>query len=227
MTARGGKGVPVRCDHSLDADIRRLISRVRRKEGRLDILVNNAFGGEEGRKQILSYDGHPFWKHDFDEWWYRMFSAYLRSTLATTFYALPLMFRRRGGLIVNTLWWNRDRYLLDLFFDVASSGVGRMVYGLSKELSSKKISAVAVSPGWTRTERMTDVPKKVLNKEAHSAEYVGRAIVHLAMDPKILKKSGQVLEIGALSREYHFRDIDGMFHDYHAERAKKPLPIPD
>jgi NAD(P)-dependent dehydrogenase (short-subunit alcohol dehydrogenase family) len=143
VTARGGKGIPVRCDHSKDSDTKRLISFVARRERHLDILVSNAFGGEEGRKKILSYDGHPFWKHDFDEWWYRMFTAYLRSTFTTTFYALPLMLRKpANGLIVNTLWWNRNRYLWDLFFDVASSGVGRMVYGLSKEIFPKKITAV-------------------------------------------------------------------------------------
>ncbi|MDG6900048.1 MAG: hypothetical protein JRN12_07500 [Nitrososphaerota archaeon] len=86
------------------------------------------------------------------------------SALATTYYALPLMFRRRGGLIVNTLWWNRGRYLWDLFFDVASAGVGRMIYGLSKETLSRIIATVAASPGWTRTERMTDVPASKLKQ---------------------------------------------------------------
>lgn len=221
VTSRGGKGIPVRCDHSRDADIRHLIGVVRQKERRLDILVNNAFGGEEGRRQILTYDEVPFWKHDFDEWWYRMFSAYLRASLATTFYALPLMFKRRKGLIVNTLWWNRDRYLYDLFFDVASSGVGRMVYGLSKELHSKNITALAVSPGWTRTERMSDVPSKVLSK-LQSPEYIGRAIVYLAIDPNIMTKTGQIVEVGALAKEYGFRNVDGRLIDYHGQVTKEP-----
>lgn len=226
VTARGGTGIPIRCDHSHDADVRRLISTVRKRSRRLDILVNNAFGGEEGRRKIVSYDALPFWKHDFDEWWYRMFSAYLRSTLVTTFYAIPLMRPRRGGLVVNTLWWNRERYLWDLFFDVASAGVGRMVYGLSKELLPRKIAAVAVSPGWTRTERMTDVPPRVL-KKLQSPEYTGRAIVHLALDPAVMEKTGRVLEVGSLAKEYGFRDIDGRLIDYHDEVAKRPPPVPD
>ncbi|MGA7923647.1 MAG: SDR family NAD(P)-dependent oxidoreductase, partial [Thermoplasmata archaeon] len=168
VTDRGGVGIPVRCDHTNDGDIQRLMRAVRRRDGHLDVLVNNAFGGEEGRRHIVTYDGFPFWKHDFQEWWYRMFTAYLRSTMATTFYALPLMVKEGHGLIVNTLWWNRSRYLCDLFFDVASSGVGRMVYGLALELRENKIAAVAVSPGWTRTERMTDVSKKVLKANAQS-----------------------------------------------------------
>ncbi len=224
VTARGGRGIAFRCDHTRDADIRRLVAAIRRRAGRLDILVNNVFGGEEGRQKIVTYDGFPFWKHNFDEWWYRMFSAYLRATLATTYYAMPLMMQTKGGLIVNTLWWNRNRYLTDLFFDVASAGVGRMVYGLALELSRNKIAAVAVSPGWTRTERMTDVPTTVLHRKAHSPEYVGRGIVHLALDPKVLAKSGRILEIGRLAREYAFRDVDGRFWDYHADVAARPPP---
>lgn len=68
VNARGGVGIPVRCDHSKDRDTRRLLDRIRREKGRLDVLVNNAFGGEDGRKHILSYDEVPFWEHDFDEW---------------------------------------------------------------------------------------------------------------------------------------------------------------
>jgi NAD(P)-dependent dehydrogenase (short-subunit alcohol dehydrogenase family) len=224
VTARGGKGIPVRCDHTRDADTRRLFSLVARREGRLDLLVNNAFGGEEGRRQIVTYDGFPFWKHDFEEWWRRMVSAYLRSTMATTFYALPLMLRRKGGLIVNTLWWNRGRYLCDLFFDVASAAVGRMVYGLALELGPRGVAAVAVSPGWTRTERMANVPTKVLKAQAQSPEYIGRAIACLALDPKILDKSGRVMEVGQLAKEYRFRDIDGRYWDYHATVAKRSTP---
>ena len=209
VTARGGKGIPVRCDHSRDDDIKELASTIQRQEGRLDILVNNAFGGE-GRRKIVTYDEHPFWRHDFDEWWYRMFSAYLRSTMATTFYCLPLMLRRRGGLVVNTLWWNRGGYLWDLFFDVASAGVGRMVYGPSKEVRQNGVTAVAISPGWTWTERMTDVPKRKL-EQLQSPEYIGRAVVHLALDKKRLKKTGQILEVGALAKEYGFRNVDGPF----------------
>jgi NAD(P)-dependent dehydrogenase (short-subunit alcohol dehydrogenase family) len=128
--------------------------------------------------------------------------------------------RREGRLIVNKLWWNRNRYLGDLFFDVASAAVGRMVYGLTLELRKKKISAVAVSPGWTRTERMTDVPQKVLLAKAQSPEYMGRAIVHLALDPQVSVKSGRNLEVGELAREYGFRDIDGRSWDYHVAVAK-------
>ena len=224
VTRRGGIGIPRRCDHTQDGEIRRLVSAVRRREGRLDILVNNAFGGEEGRRQIVTYDGYPFWKHDFEEWWRLMFTAYLRATLATTYYGLPLMMRRRGGLIVNTLWWNRNRYLADLFFDVASAGVGRMVYGLALELRPRRIAAIAVSPGWTRTERMTDVPTEVLQREAQSPEYMGRAVVHLALDRKVLEKSGQILEVGRLAHEYGFRDVDGRFWDYHETFSKKSPP---
>ncbi|MDG6959521.1 MAG: hypothetical protein JRN13_06590 [Nitrososphaerota archaeon] len=146
--------------------------------------------------------------------------------MATTFYSLPLMLHRRGGLVVNTLWWNRGQYLWDLFFDVASDGVGRMLYGLSKEVRRSGITAVAISPGWTRTERMVEVPKEKLAR-LPSPEYVGRAVVHLALDKKRLKKSGQIFEVGALAKEYGFRNVDGRLIDYHAELAGRPPPVPD
>jgi NAD(P)-dependent dehydrogenase (short-subunit alcohol dehydrogenase family) len=221
VTARGGVGIPVRCDHSKDRETRALLARIRRDSGRLDVLVNNAFGGEDGRRNILSYDEIPFWKHDFDEWWYRMFTAYLRSDLATTYYALPLMRRTRGGLIVNTLWWNRGKYLYDLFFDLASCAVGRMAYGLDLELRSSQVSVVGLSPGWTLTEAMKHLPPKVKSRLA-SPEYAGRAVVHLALDPDRPTRSGKVFEIAELAREYGFRNVDGRLIDYHAQVARRP-----
>jgi NAD(P)-dependent dehydrogenase (short-subunit alcohol dehydrogenase family) len=220
VSSRGGVGIPVRCDHTRDGEVRQLVSRIQRREGRLDILVNNAFGGEDGSRSITSYDDFPFWKHDFEEWWYRMFTAYLRSTFVTTFHAIPLMIRRPGGLIVNTLWWNRDRYLYDLFFDVASAGVGRMAYGLGLELRAKRLTVLGVSPGWTRTEAMSHLPAKILGGLA-SPEYVGRAVVHLALDPGVKSKSGRVFEVGALAKEYGFVDVDGRSIDYHQEISRR------
>lgn len=216
VTARGGVGVAVRCDHSRDIDTKRAIALIKRKEGQLDILVNNAFGGEDGKRKIMTYDEIPFWAHDFDEWWHRMFTAYLRSTMSVTYHALPLMMQKKGGLIVNTLWWNRGRYLYDLFFDLASSAVGRMVYGLNLELRASKTTVVALSPGWTRTENMIDVPEKVLSKTA-DPEYVGRAVAFLALDSRRNSMSGSILEIGELARKYGFRNIDGRLIDYHSE----------
>lgn len=185
--------------------------------------MNNAFGGEGGPRPIVTYDGFPFWKHNLDEWWHRMFTAYLRSSMATTYYALPLMRRRPGGLIVNTLWWNRGRYLCDLFFDLASSAVGRMAYGLALEVRSKRMTVIGLSPGWTRTEHMNHLPTTVL-KKLPSPEYVGRAVVHLALDPGVHIKSGKLFEIGALAREYGFTNVDGRFIDYHAEIRRRPIP---
>ena len=221
VTARGGEGIAVRCDHSKDADTRAALRRIERRSGRLDILVNNTFGGEDGKRPILTYDEIPFWKHDFDEWWYRMFTAYLRAGMATTYYAIPLLRRRRGGLIVNTLWWNRGKYLFDLFFDLSSCAVGRMAYGLNLELRSRDVTVVGLSPGWTRTEHMAHLPETILRKIA-APEYVGRAVVSLALDPDRHRHSGRVLEIGALAREYGFRNLDGRLIDYHAEVALHP-----
>ena len=148
-----------------------------------------------------------------------MFTAYLRSTLAVTYHALPLIMQRPGGIIVNTLWWNRGHYLYDLFFDLASGAVGRMAYGLNLELRAAKTTVVALSPGWTRTENMIDVPEKVLANTA-DPEYVGRAVACLAIDSRRNSMSGRILEIGELARKYGFRNVDGRLIDYHAERSR-------
>ncbi len=222
VSRRGGVGIPIRVDHTRDSDVRRLIGQIERRSGRLDLLVNNVFGGEDGKRPIISYDELPYWKHDFDEWWRRMFSQYLRAQMVTSFYAIPLMRRRRGGLVVNTLWWNRGRYLWDLFFDLASCAVGRMAYGLDLELRSRAITVVGLSPGWTRTEAMDRLSPKVLAKLA-SPEYPGRAVVHLALDPRRARRSGKVFEIGELARDYGFRNPDGRLIDYHAEVARHPV----
>jgi len=221
VSARGRLGIPVRCDHANEADIRRLVARIRRESGRIDILVNNAFGGADGRHDIISYDAFPFWKHDFSEWWYRFFTAYLRSTVATTLYALPLMLQRRDGLIVNTLWWNRGKYLWEMFFDLSSNGVGRMVYGLDLELRKYRITAVGLSPGWTNTEAMAHYSEEKKQALA-SPEYAGRAVTYLAMDRYRHRLSGKVLEIGKLARQYGFRNVDGRLIDYHADMARSP-----
>lgn len=210
----GGVAIPVRSDHTNNSEVRSLVKRIESDEGHLDLLVNNVFGGEEGKKEISSLKEHPFWEHDMKEWWYRMFTAYLRAHINTSLYAIPLMFKSKRGLIVSTLWWNRGKYLDDLFFDVSSAGVSRMVYDLSIELEGKNVYSVALSPGWTLTERMPNLTEDQL-KQTHSPDYVGIAVSNLYMDKNIGSLNGQTLEIGSLARRYGFTDIDGKIVDYH------------
>ncbi len=210
VTARGGDGIAVVCDHTDPAQVEELFRRVAKDEGRLDLLVNNVWGGYERNERGLPPG--PFWKQPL--WnWDMMFEAGLKAHFLSTHSAIPMMLRRRHGLIVNTIAWDRGKYLLNLYYDVAKQAIRRMAYGLSLELRKHGIAAVAVAPGWMRTELVMEAHQKTPFdlRRTESPEYLGRAIACLAADSKILRKSGEVLTVGQLAKEYGFTDIDGRF----------------
>jgi NAD(P)-dependent dehydrogenase (short-subunit alcohol dehydrogenase family) len=208
VTARGGDGIAVVCDHTDPVQVEHLFQRVGKDGGRLDLLVNNVWGGYERNERGLPPG--PFWKQPV--WnWDAMFEAGLKAHFLSTSFALPLMLRRRRGLIVNTIAWDRGKYLLNLYYDVAKQSIRRMAYGLSLELRKYGISAIALAPGFMRTELVMEAHRKKSFdlKHTESTEYLGRAVASLAADPKILQKSGEVLTVGQLAKEYGFTDVDG------------------
>lgn len=211
VTARGGKGIAARVNHAVDAEVEALFDRIRQEQGRLDILVNNAWGGYEGYNGETWSDGTsffaPFWQQSMARW-QGMFEAGVRSQLVAARCAVPLMLPQRQGLIVNTTAWDRDKYLGNLFYDVAKNAVNRTVYGMARDLRPYNIAAVAIAPGFMRTERVLAAKPPDLSA-TESPEYIGRAIAAIAADPNILQKSGSVLAAGDLAREYGFADIDG------------------
>ncbi len=214
VTARGGVGIPMRCDHTVDADIQALIARVEAEQGRLDLLVNNAWGGYEGYDD--TFDA-PFWEQPiarFDA----MLTAGLRAHLVTTYYALPVLFAQRHGLIINTtLEIDPSFYDMALFYRTTKLAINYMTFGMAHDLHQRggyPIAAIALAPGWTRTEEVMELfeqgvytPQQLA--ETESVEYIGRAVVALATDPQVLQKTGRTLRVRDLAREYHFTDIDG------------------
>ena len=227
VTARGGRGIPVRCDHTVEAEVEALFKRVKKEQGRLDILVNNAWGGYEGEGLYPAY----FWKAPLQKCWQGMFVAGLRAHLVASYFAIPLMLSRSTpkssapgtpslsrcqGLIVSTVAWDRDKYI-GSFYDVAKHAIVRMMYGLARELRKHNIAAIAVAPGFMRTERVLKAYKTNEQhwrmvpalKRTESPEYVGRAIAMLATDPKVMRKSGRAFRVGELAREYGLTDVDG------------------
>ncbi len=208
VTSRGGQGIPVRCDHTVDAEVQALFDRVKSEQGRLDILVNNVWGGYEQYEFERFTD--PFWEQPLRHW-HGMFEAGVRAHLIASRFAAPLMLPQRRGLIISTVAWDRDKYLGNLFYDVAKAAIIRMTYGMAIELQEHNIAALALAPGFMRTERVMAVhavqPFDLGRTE--STEYIGRAVAFLAADPDIMQKSGKVLTAGDLAREYGFTDIDG------------------
>lgn len=214
VTLNGGVGIPVRCDHTIDADVEALFTKVKIEQGHLDLLVNNAWGGYENYYGTNFDDGvafdAPFWEHSLQRW-ESMFTAGVRSHLVTSRFAIPLIIPQNQGLIIYTTAWDRDIYLGNLYYDLAKNAVNRMAFGMARELQKYNVAAVALAPGFMRTERVMAAynlqPFDLSNSE--SPEYIGRAIVALASDANIMTKSGQVFAVGNLAPEYGFTDVDG------------------
>ena len=210
VTVRGGAGIAVRCDHTIDSDVEDLFRRVKHEQGHIDLLVNNAWGGYE-HYEPRKFSA-PFYEQPLRQW-DGMFTAGVRAALIASRFAVPLMLPRRQGLIVNITAWDRDKFLVNLFYDLAKSAINRMTHGIARELRPQNIAAIALAPGFMRTERVVAAFETVGNKDypnfTESPEYAGRAVVALASDQNIMNKSGGVLAVGDLAEEYGFADIDG------------------
>jgi NAD(P)-dependent dehydrogenase (short-subunit alcohol dehydrogenase family) len=216
VTNRGGRGIAVRCDHTVDADVDALFARIRNDHGRLDILVNNVWGGYEN-PDCRPLPLVPFWEQSLHQW-DSMFTAGVRAHLTASRLAVPLMRPQHKGLIVSTTA-NLEvlPYLRNLFYDLAKSAVARLVWAMAQELREHGIAALAVAPGFMRTERVIEAFRRAGAAEAidgpggpsETTTYLGRAIVALASDVRVIEKSGLLVEVGALAREYGFTDIDG------------------
>jgi NAD(P)-dependent dehydrogenase (short-subunit alcohol dehydrogenase family) len=208
VTRRGGQGVAVRCDHTADTEVEALFARVGREQGRLDLLVNNVWGGYE--RQDWPRFAAPFWEQPLRQW-AGMFECGVRAHLVATRLALPLMLPLGRGLVVHTTAWDRDKYLGNLFYDVAKAAVNRLAFAMARELQPHRVAVVALAPGFVRTERVVAAFAAAgrLPDSLESPEYAGRAVVALANDANVLAKSGRVLTVGQLAQEYGFTDVDG------------------
>jgi NAD(P)-dependent dehydrogenase (short-subunit alcohol dehydrogenase family) len=208
VTMRGGVGISVRCDHTVDNDVQALFQRVQEERCRLDLLVNNVWGGYEQ----YEFEGFtaPFWDQPLRHW-QCMFEAGLRAHLVASRYAAPLMLQQRRGLIINTVAWDRGKYLGNLFYDVAKAAIIRMSFGMAEELRPHDVAALSLAPGFVRTECVmaAHALQPFSLHRTESPEYIGRAVAHLAGDPQVMQKSGEVMAVGDLAREYGFTDIDG------------------
>jgi NAD(P)-dependent dehydrogenase (short-subunit alcohol dehydrogenase family) len=212
VTAAGGRGIAVRCDHADDAAVESLLQRIGEEHETLDVLVNNAWGGYEHHEHATFTV--PLWEQPLSRW-DAMFTRGVRAQLVTSRFAAPLLMRReasaRPGLIVNTIAWVFGAYLGNLVYDVAKAASIRMAFGLGEELREHRVAAVALAPGFMRTERVlaAHAANPFDLSRTESPAYVGRAVAALASDPDVLTKTGQMLYAGELAREYGFTDADG------------------
>ncbi|MET7489296.1 SDR family oxidoreductase [Streptomyces sp. NPDC005538] len=219
VTAAGGQGIAVPTDHLEPSAVQHLVDRIDDEEGRLDILVNDIWGGEH----LFAWDT-PVWEHDLDKG-LRLLRLAVETHAITSHHALPLLLRRPDGLVVEmtdgTTEYNRDTYRVSFFYDLAKSSVLRMAFALGHELGPRGATAVALTPGWLRSEIMLDQFgvrednwRDALDRVPHFAisetpRYVGRAVTALATDPQVARWNGQSLSSGGLAPVYGFTDLDG------------------
>ncbi|WP_203887386.1 SDR family oxidoreductase [Planotetraspora kaengkrachanensis] len=219
VTAAGGEGIAVRVDH-LEADqVKALVERIDAEQGRLDVLVNDIWGGES----LFSWD-QKLWEHSLDTG-LRILRLAIDTHIITSHHALPLLIRNPGGLVVEmtdgTAQYNADNYRISFFYDLAKTSVNRMAFAQAKELAPHGGTAVSVTPGWMRSELMLDAYRvteanwrDALAIQPHFAisetpAYVGRAVAALAADPEVARWNGKSLSSGGLAQVYGFTDVDG------------------
>jgi NAD(P)-dependent dehydrogenase (short-subunit alcohol dehydrogenase family) len=219
VTAAGGEGIAVAVDHLEPAQVRGLVERIDADHGRLDVLVNDIWGAEH----LFDWSA-PVWEHDLDNG-LRLLRLAIETHLITSHHALPLLVRRPGGLVVEvtdgTAAYNADHYRVTMFYDLAKTSVIRMAWGLARELEPHEATAVALTPGWMRSEAMLehygvteDNWRDATQRTPHfciseTPRYVGRAVAALAADPDVARWNGQSLSSGELAQVYGFTDLDG------------------
>jgi len=214
VDAAGGTGIPVRTDHGDAAQVEALFARVRRDAGRLDVLVNDIWGGDE------LTEWQPFWALDHAKG-FEMLDRAVRTHIITSRYGAPLLVERQSGLIVEITDGDHGGYRGTLYYDLAKMATIRLAFGMAAELREHGITALAVTPGFLRSETMLDrlgvteanwqeAAARVRGFEASETPcFVGRAVAALAADPAVARKSGRVFASWTLAREYGFTDIDG------------------
>lgn len=213
VEAAGGQCIPLPCDHRDDAQVDAVFARLLEETGRLDILVNNVWGGyqhmveQRGDEWVFSWE-QPFWEQP--RWrWDAMFAAGVRAHFVSSQLAAAQMVQQRQGLIVTISFWAGQKYLANVPYGVAKAADDRMVADMARELEPYNVAAIALYPGLVRTEAVMRAAEHFDLTNSESPQFSGRAIAALAADPNVMAKSGQVLVAAALAKEYGFPDIDG------------------
>ena len=219
VSQAGGEGIAVRADHLDPAQVRAVVERIEAEHGRLDVLVNDIWGGED----LFQWDT-PLWEHDLDRG-LKLLRLAVETHLITSHAALPLLLRHPGGLVVEvtdgTADYNAGELRVNAFYDLAKAANIRLAWAQGQELGPRGATAVALTPGWLRSEAMLEAFgvteanwRDAMSFQPHfciseSPRFVGRAVAALAADPDRARWSGQSLSSGQLAQIYGFTDLDG------------------
>ena len=231
VTAAGGRGIAVRTDHTVEAEVERLFARVRADEGRLDVLVNDVWGGD-----ALTEWGKPFWELSTPQG-LQLLERAVHSHIVTSRHGVPLMVERNAGLVVEVTDGDTLGYRGNLFYDLAKNAVIRLAYAMAADLHAHGVTALALTPGMLRSEAVLDhfgvaeanwrdaIADDPYFAESETPCYVGRAVAALAADPDVGAKSGGLFSSWGLAKEYGFTDVDGRRPDWGAFFPRKVQEI--
>ncbi len=229
VTAYGGEGIAVQVDHADEQQVISLFERIKSEQGRLDILVNDIWGGDP-----LVEWGTSFWELSLEKG-FKMMDQAIKTHLITSRHGVPLMIEQGSGLVIEITDGNHQTnhaYRGHLLYDFVKAAIIRMAFGMAEELRPHNVTALALSPGFLRSEAMLEHFgvteenwKAGGDKDPHfiaseTPFFVGRAVAALASDPDVAEKAGQALASWELARIYQINDIDGSRPDWQAHASK-------
>ena len=214
-----GLGTTIHCDHRNDQQVQSLFRRIAEQHNRLDILVNNAWGGYENMVEAGEFTWtRPFWQQPL--WrWDAMFQGGVRAAYVSSRLAAQMMAKQSCGLIVNISFWAAQKYVGNVAYGTAKAATDKLTYDMSKELNEHHVAVVSLYPGLVRTEKVMASAAWLDLSNSESPQFIGRAVVALAGDPELMKKTGSVLVAAQMAIDYGFDDIDG--------KRPKPLTLED
>jgi dehydrogenase/reductase SDR family member 1 len=207
--------IPVRCDHTNDREVDAVFHRIIDEQGRIDILVNNVWGGYENMVENGEFTwSRPFWQQPL--WrWDAMFAAGVRAHYVASANAARTMVAQRSGLIVNISFWAAQKHIGNVPYGASKACTDKLTSDMSHELREFNVAVVSLYPGLVRTEKVMEAAAYLDLSNSESPQFIGRSVAALAADPNIMSKSGQVIVAANVAQEYGFEDIDG----------KRPRPL--
>lgn len=209
------QGNALHCDHRDDQQVEAAFRQIAERHDRLDVLVNNVWGGYENMMEAGEFTwSRPFWQQP--RWrWDAMFEAGVRAHYVASQLAAGVMVGQQSGLIVSISFWAAQKYLGNVAYGVSKAATDKLTADMSHELRDHNVAVVSLYPGLVRTEKVMEAAAWLDLSNSESPQFIGRAVVGLASDSNVMEKSGQVVVAAALAQEYGFEDIDG----------KKPRPL--
>lgn len=209
QTKFAGECLPIICDHTNDDQVKAVFARIQSEQGRLDLLVNNVWGGYDRMMEGAEFTWiRPFWQQPIFRW-DSMFSAGVRAHYVASSFAARQMVEQKSGLIVNMSFWSAQKHIANVPYGVSKAATDKMTSDMAHELKSYGVTVVSLYPGLVRTEKVMESAAYLDLSNSESPQFVGRAVAALAADAKVLAKTGSVLVAASCAEEYGFADVDG------------------